>query len=217
MEPIKIIIAEDNQLYRDGLAETLNDLPGVVVTGAAGNGRELLALVEKDPPRLVFTDIHMPVMDGIAATRHLSELFPAVSVLALTMYEDTHFLVQMLAAGAKGYLYKECTEEEFARAVEDVLDGTCYYCPATRQRMTELLKDSRIPLLFRGNGNETFTPREMQVIELSCEGYSTKQVAAALSITTETVKKYRKTIVEKVGAKSWVGVVLYAAKHGLVK
>lgn len=216
MEKISIMIAEDFPFYRKGLEETLGDLPGVTVTGTATNGEEVLNLVQADPPNVVFMDIRMPVMDGIAATRILHQRHPAVKVIALTMHDENHYLVQMLAAGAKGYLSKNCTEEELARAINDVQEGIFYYCAKTRQRMHQLLTDSYLPTLFTWDKEVVLTDRELQIIQLTCDGEPTKTIATALAIAEDTVKKYRKGIIEKVGAKSWVGVVLYAVKKNLI-
>lgn len=216
MKLLNVMIAEDNQMYRDGLTETLNDLPGVRVTGAAADGGELLQLVANDPPQVVFTDIRMPVMDGIAATRVLSQRYPEVKVLAITMYDDPHYLVQMLLAGARGYLSKEATEEEFAQALAAVGEGHCYYCPNTLEQMKVLLTDPRLPPLFRGGSSVVFTDLELSIIRLTCEGCQIKEIAGRLHLSTDMVKKYRNAIVRKVGARSWLGVVFFATKQGLI-
>lgn len=216
METIHVIVAEDNLMYRHGLVETLNDLPGVRVTGAAADGRELLQLVGNNPPQLVFTDIQMPVLNGIDATRELNQHYPDVAVLAITMHDDHHFLVQMLLAGAKGYLSKDSTEEEFARAIAAVLEGNAYYCPRTLEQMRTLLTDPRLPLLFRGGDAVLFTEQELAIIRLTCEGLAIKEIAGQLHLSTDMVKKTRQTIVAKVGARNWMGVVLYATKQGLI-
>lgn len=216
METVHVIIAEDNLMYRHGLAETLNDLPGVAVTGAAADGRELLELVAHDPPQLVFTDIQMPVMNGIDATRALNQQHPDVAVLAITMHDDSHFLVQMLLAGAKGYLSKDSTEEEFARAIAAVQEGHAYYCPRTLDQMRTLLTDPRLPLLFRGGDSVVLTEQELAIIRLTCEGLAIKEIAGQLQLSADMVKKHRQHIVVKVGARNWMGVVLYATKKGLI-
>jgi DNA-binding NarL/FixJ family response regulator len=210
------MIAEDNPFYCKGLEEALGDLPGVSVTGTASNGEEIIRLVQANPPRIVFMDIRMPVLDGIDATRLLHQQHPEVAVVALTMHDDNHYLVQMLGAGAKGFMSKNCTEDELARAVSDVLEGTFYYCAKTRQRMTQMLTDSHLPMLFSWDKEVLLTEKEIQIIQLTCDGVPAKKIADIMDFAEDTVKKYRKSIVEKVGAKSWIGVVLYAVKKNLI-
>jgi len=148
MGNIKILLAEDNELYRTGLYEVVRDLAGVQVTGIARDGAELLELATADPPQLVLTDIQMPVMNGIEATRQLLKQQPELGVIALTLFTDEKYLVDMLAAGARGYLYKNCTEEEIAEAIEAVYRGDFYQCRSTIRRVSSMLAGCGLSILF---------------------------------------------------------------------
>ncbi|HET7898510.1 MAG TPA: response regulator transcription factor, partial [Flavisolibacter sp.] len=177
MEQLTIMIAEDNHLYRHGLEDILNDLPGVVVTGVAADGQELLEMVNQNPPQVVFTDIQMPVLNGIEATRILTERYPELPVLAITVYDDYWFLGQMLSAGASGYLLKDSTEDEFARAVEAVNEGRPYYCRRTLEQMKALVADPRITGLFNKVALLELSAPELTTIRLSLEDHSIKEIA----------------------------------------
>lgn len=214
MEACKIVLAEDNEIYREGLCEFLREIPGVEVGGVALNGAALLELVAKEAPQVVLTDIQMPVMNGIEATRLLLKSHPSVGVIALTMFPDEKYLVDMLAAGARGYLYKNCTEEDLAAAVEAVFHGDFYQCRTTMRRVSKMLTGSRFLYAFREGLR--LTVMERRIIELACAGYLSKQIAPEVGLSLQTLHQYRSGIIEKLGVKSWTGVIVYAVQHGLV-
>jgi DNA-binding NarL/FixJ family response regulator len=216
MEVIKLILAEDNTNYRAGLLDMLRNLPGVQVTGVASDGLELLQLVDLHPPQLVLTDINMPRLDGIEAMRVLKELHPGVKVIGLTMFGYESYLVNMLQAGARGYLYKDCTETELAMAFRKVSEGQYYHCPTTMKRISHMISKNRlVPTGQKAPVNWSGT--EVQIIGLICEGYVGKEIADRLHLAEGTVKQYRHQIMKKMGVKTMVGVVKYAWQHGVYR
>ena len=216
MEGIKLILAEDTPAYRAGLLHLLQGMPPVQVTGVASDGQELLELVDRNQPDLVLTDIVMPRMNGIEAMRVLKERHPGVKVIGLTMFGYESYLVNMLKAGARGYLYKDCTEVELERAFQKVSEGHYYHCPTTMRRISHMITENRLVTPRRLN-QLTWSDTEIQIIGLICEGYLGKEIADRLHLSHGTVKQYRSQIMKKMGVKTMIGVVKYAWRHGVYK
>ncbi|MGH2565941.1 MAG: response regulator [Ginsengibacter sp.] len=209
---IRIVIAEDYPLFLEAihlLVEKQNELR---IAGEAINGRELLEVVRKEKPDIVITDIEMPIMNGIEATKILKQEFPEMGILALTMYGEDHFIQDMLEAGADGYLLKSTSKEELFIAVKEVYEGRNYFCNATTMRMARMISTTHV---LSKQPKIEFTEKEIEIIKLICEQYATKEIADKTSLTYRTVEKYRAVILEKTGSKNMAGVVVYAIKHGM--
>lgn len=183
------------------------------LVGEADNGREVLALTAQERPDVIFMDIQMPVMDGIETTKRLKETYPDVGIIALTMFNDDNLVVDMLEAGAKGYLLKNTNAKEVAQAIQAVYNGGTYYCSATSQKLTKLIASSKYNP-YKRLPKPTFTEREIQVMKLICQEYSNKEIANVLNISSRTVETHREKILEKTDAKNAVGIALYAIKEG---
>ncbi|HEV7332730.1 MAG TPA: response regulator transcription factor [Flavisolibacter sp.] len=217
MKPIDVMIAEDYLLYREGIIDVLSELPHVRLTGVAVNGRELLDLAATTPPDIVLMDVRMPELDGIAATKALLERYPDVGVIALTVHEDEWYLAQMVLAGARGYLYKESTEDILAQAIEEVHGGGCYYSPSTQRRLTSLLKNLLPPVPGSEKNGKLLTDEEVAFIQLTCEGCALKEIVDKLGITIDQAKRYRPALIEKTGSRTWADVVRYALRYNLLQ
>jgi DNA-binding NarL/FixJ family response regulator len=172
--------------------------------------------VEALQPDVVITDIRMPHMDGIAATHQLQDRFPKVGVIALSMFDEEQLILEMLEAGAKGYLLKNATKEEIIDAIEAVHAGEIYFCRSTSPKLAQLIGDSRINP-FRKKPATELNEREKEIVRLLCEEFSSKEIAARVHLTVRTVETYRMSLLEKVGARNVAGLVIYAIKHGLYK
>lgn len=210
---IKIFVADDHKVMREGLRTLIEKEPGMEVVGEAENGRIMLKLVQKLSPDVVITDITMPGLNGIDATRQIISENPSAKVIALSMHSDKHFVVGMLRAGASGYLLKECAFEEIAHAIRTVIVNKTYLSPGIA---TVVIEDyvhrlstthSSVPSIL--------TPREREVLQLLAEGKTTKQIASCLHISIKTVETHRQKIKDKLDIHSIAELTKYAIREGL--
>ena len=210
---IKVILADDHNIVRDGLKALLEKQPQVTVIGEASNGREVVELVRKLQPDVVILDIGMPDLNGIEATRQISSESPAVKVLALSMHADRRFVTRMLGAGAAGYLLKDCAFEELAKALQTVMSEQIYLSPnITSQVVKEYIRRYTVGDAHDG---PLLTPRECEVIQLLAEGRTTKDVASQLSVSVKTVETHRSQIMQKLDIHSVAQLTKYAIREGL--
>jgi DNA-binding NarL/FixJ family response regulator len=213
---IKIVIADDHELFRDGLKLMLSRQKNIVVLDEAVNGSELLHLVNTLQPNVVVTDIKMPIVDGLEATKHIVANHPNIGIIALSMFDDDDLIVDMLEAGAKGYLLKNADKEQIIEAIETVYIGNTYYCKNTSNKLAKMIvKSSFNP--YKQNEKQAFTPKELQLTQLICEGLTTKEIAESMFTSIRTIEGVRAKLLEKMGVSNSVGVVIYAVKNGLVK
>lgn len=213
---IKIVIADDHEMFRDGFKLMLTKQPSIQLLGEAENGRELLQLTQSLQPDVVVTDIKMPIMDGIEATQKIKTLFPEMGIIGLSMFDEDDLIVDMLEAGAKGYLLKNAGKEHIVEAIKTVYDGDPYYCKTTSNKLTQMIAKSKYNPYTRKEKIE-FTDREKEIIELISKEYSNKEIAEKLFLSIRTVEGHRLKIMEKTGVKNTVGLVVYAIKNNLLK
>lgn len=213
---ISVVIADDHQIFLEGLKLVLKKIPEILLIGEALNGVELLNLVTKKKPAVVLTDIKMPDMDGIQACKEIRQNFPDIQVIAISMFDDEYMIVDMLEAGARGYLLKSTNKSEILLAIQTVLQGDTYYCKETSSKLTKLIADSRFDP-FNRSSFKSLTEREKDIIALICEQYSNKEIAAKLKISSRTVETHREKIHEKIGARNSIGIAIYAMRHNLIK
>ncbi len=214
--PIKIVIADDHEIFREGFRLLLKNQREQELVGEAANGRELLEVVGREFPDVVITDIKMPVMDGIEACKLIIKKFPGIKVIALSMFNEESLVLDMLEAGAKGYLLKNTNKQELLSAVKTVVNGDNYYCSDTSLKLAKLIAASKYHP-HRPVVPKKFTEREMQIIRMICDQMSSKEIAHTLSLSIRTVEGYREQVQEKVGAKNSIGIVIYAIRNKLVE
>ncbi len=204
--PIRIIFADDHEVMRDGFQFMMSKQTDVVLVGEARHGEQLLLLAGQLKPDIVITDIQMPVMNGIEATAEIVKQFPAIGVIAFSMHNEESLIVDMLKAGAKGYILKSAGKEEVIAAVIAVYKGESYYCRET---------DRIISGMRAGNNlkKTKFTETETTVIKLICQELSSLEIAHILNLSRRTIDGYREKILEKMRAKNTAGIVLYAIKN----
>ncbi len=213
---INVVIADDHEIFRDGLVLMLSKQPSIRLVGQAEDGRELIELVKSEEPDVVITDIKMPRMDGIEATKYLTQHHPDVRIIALSMFNEENLIVDMLEAGARGYLLKNADKQEIVDAVENVYEGNVFYCKHTTSRLASMIVKSK----FNPNRKKeevVFTDREKEVIRLICLQCTAQEIGDKLFLSKRTVEGYRTKILEKMGVKNTAGVVVYALKHDLMK
>jgi len=211
---INIVIADDHPIFRDGFKVLLKDQDEVTLAGEAGDGNELMALVTRVQPDVVITDIKMPGMDGIQVCRHIKKEFPHVQVIGLSMFNDDHLIVDMLEAGAAGYLLKNTNRQQLLEAVRVVYEGGNFYSPATSTKLARLIGKSRFDP-FKHRSAVRFTKRELEIIRMICDQCTTKEIASTLHLSIRTIESYRVSLHEKTESRNSIGVVIYAIKQGL--
>jgi DNA-binding NarL/FixJ family response regulator len=212
--PIRIVIAEDYPLFMEGICLMLEKESSIEIAGEAVNGKELVAVTDKVQPDVVITDIEMPFMNGIEATREIRKKYPAMAILALTMYGEERLIVDMLEAGSNGYLLKNTRKEELLLAIRTVHSGRNYFCSSTSMRLSKMIARSKAEKLLP---EISLNEKETDIIRLICEQYPSKQIAEMTGLNHRTVEKYRNQIMEKTGAKNMAGIVIYAIRSGLFK
>ena len=213
---IKLVIADDHEIFRDGFKLMLSKFPEIMLVGEAGNGRELLELIEKENPDVILTDIKMPVMDGIEATKKITELYPDKGIIGLSMYDDDELIIEMLEAGAKGYLIKNAGKDQIIEAIKTVYNDEPYYCKTTSHKLTQMIAKSRFNP-YKKSEKAEFSEREKEIIAGICDEMTNKEIGDKLFISVRTVEGHRLKILEKMNVKNTVGLVVYAIKNGIVK
>ncbi|MFT4024631.1 MAG: response regulator transcription factor [Flavihumibacter sp.] len=214
--PTRLLLADDHELLRMGFRAILRKLPDIEVTDEAADGVELLEKAIQLKPDVIITDINMPHMDGIEATRLINARLPDLPVIALTMFEDDSLLLDMLEAGARGYVLKNTGKDEILRAIQTVMAGRPYYCDKTSARLATLIGKSRFKPC-RQKERLDFTEREAEIIALLCRECSNKEVSEKLGVSQRTVESHRERIFEKMGVRNIAGLVVFAIKNGIYK
>jgi DNA-binding NarL/FixJ family response regulator len=214
--PIRIILADDHEIFRDGFKVMLKKQPSVQLIAEAANGEELITLTRELKPDVIVTDIKMPRMDGIEATKKLANDYPNIGIIALSMFDEENLIVDMLEAGAKGYLLKNAHKNEIIEAINTVNMGHTYYCDDTSAKLAQMIARSNFRPSVKTIKPE-FSEREFAVIRFICQEMSNKEIAYHLSLSIRTIEGYRDRILEKIGAKNAAGVVVYAIKNNIYK
>jgi two-component system, NarL family, response regulator NreC len=215
MSTIRLVIADDHEIFRDGLALMLSKQQDIQLIGQAENGRQLTSLVRELQPDVVMTDVKMPVMDGIEATRSLLAENPDLQIIALSMFDEENLIVDMLEAGAKGYLLKNADKQEILDAIHSVYQGKPYYCHHTTSRLASLISKSKFNP-YRKKELLVFTDREKEIIRLICQQLTAQEIADKVFLSKRTVEGHRTKILEKMNVKNTAGVVIYALRHRIV-
>lgn len=217
MKPIRIVIADDQALFREGLSTLLSTQADLSVVGEAGNGREVLELVRKHQVDVVLMDLRMPVLDGVAATRELARIDPNCRVIILTTFDDDEYIFEGLRAGACGYLLKDTSAEELFSAIRVVAKGESFLQPAVAtkvvaefNRLTSRAVPGESELL------DSLSRRELEILRLVAAGASNKEIAAALFITEGTVKNHITNILAKLGVSDRTQAAVKAKELRLV-
>jgi DNA-binding NarL/FixJ family response regulator len=210
---IKILIADDHQLTREGIRSMLEREPDMRVLGEAGDGRAAARLARKLSPDLILMDVCMPEMNGIVATSIIHSEFPKIKVLALSMLDDRRFVYHMLRAGASGYIVKNSSFNELTRAIRRVMQNMTYLSPGI---MDIVVKDYLMPPGYSTSPDSlNLTLREKEVLQLVAEGHSTPQIANSLHLSVKTVESHRQKLMGKLNTKGIAQLTKYAIREGL--
>ena len=224
MEPISVLLVDDHPVVRQGLRSMLETDTHLNIVGEAENGEDALGKVEEYAPQVVLIDIHMPVMDGLTATRRIKEKFPKTSVVVLTLYNNEQYVIEAVKAGAAGYLLKNASRDEISRTIREVNQGGLLIKTTMLQKaLAGAIEGGVASLDFRGKpwGTEAdFEPlsaRELEVLKLLVEGMTNKDIGAQLYITEDTSKKHVQNIIYKLQVSDRTQAAVKAIRLGLVK
>jgi DNA-binding NarL/FixJ family response regulator len=205
--PIRILIAEDQRIVREGLVALLEDEDEIALIGEATNGQEAIDLYARLQPDVVLMDLQMPVLDGSEATRRIREQFPDARILVLTTYATDEFIFKALRAGAQGYLLKDASADELLHAIRAIHQGQTLLAPTVAARLV---------MGVSAGGPESLTPRELEVLTLMGQGHSNNEIAVQLGIAPRTTKVHVQNILGKLGATNRTEAVSIAVRHKLI-
>ena len=213
---LRILLADDHTVVRQGLRKVLEERPDWVVVAEAGNGRDAVKQAEELKPDVAILDVAMPLLNGIEATRQIVKRSPGTRVLVLTMHADEAYVNQILKAGATGYLLKDSADVDLIQAVAAVSQGKSFFSPGVARLM---LDDYVRQLADKGitDRYESLSEREREIFQLIAEGKANKEIAIILSISPSTVETHRARIMEKLDLHSAAEIVLYAVRRGVIR
>ena len=208
----RVLLADDHKILRQGLRTLLEQEEDMHVVGEADNGRASVKLASELAPDVVIMDVAMPDLNGIDATRRITEAEPHTRVLALSMHSDGRYVKGMLQAGARGYILKDCAAEELTHAIRTVMADQVYVSPGVTGT---IVHDYVRQLSATADEPSTLSQREREVLQLLAEGGSTSHIAAELHLSVKTIETHRKHIMDKLGLRSIAELTKYAIREGL--
>ncbi|MBF9221178.1 response regulator transcription factor [Hymenobacter ruricola] len=215
--PAHIALLDDHPMFRQGLRYILQALPYVEQVDEAATLPELLTVCERRLPDVLLLDLQMPHMDGPEVAQRLLAQYPNLKIIVLSMHSADKFITQMMKLGARSYLPKDASPDELVRAIEEVLTTGHHFTPRiSRALMRGVQQPTRLPAA-RLLESDHFTPREEAVLRLICEGLTAAEIAAHLFISKRTVEGHWQRLLEKTGTRNVAGLVVFAAKHGMLK
>lgn len=210
---VRVLLADDHRMLREGLRRTLEE-NGVVVVGEAEDGEQAVGLAKEMKPDVVIMDVTMPVMDGVDATRHIRAADPGACILMLTMHADQDIVANAIRAGASGYLTKDCSSDELLGAITSVADGQTVLSPGLAGAMLQEVQKMGRPV---EQAEPVITKREEEVLQLVADGLSTQEVAERLYISLKTVKNHLASIYQKLDSRDRTQAVVRAVRMGIIK
>jgi DNA-binding NarL/FixJ family response regulator len=210
---ITIMIVDDHEIFRKGLAMVINKLKNVKVVAEAKNGKDFLEMIGKTKADLVFMDIEMPVMNGIDATKAALEKYPDLKVVALSMFGEEEYLQNMVDAGVRGFLLKNISKEDLCRAIQLISEGKNYY---SEELLSFFTRKYIQPPKQQESSDANLTKRELEVLQLIAQGFTDAEIADKLFISQRTVNGHRASLIAKTGSRNTVNLLTYAIKNGLV-
>jgi DNA-binding NarL/FixJ family response regulator len=209
---LRILIADDHDIVRKGVRDVVESHPGWEVCGEAANGQQTLELANREKPDVVILDVSLPIMNGLAVTRRLRQETPDSRILLFTMHDDDETVSGGLAAGARGYILKTDSERHLEAAISALGANRPYFSPFVSELLLEAAVTDR-----KRSRLESFTVRELEVVQLIAEGNSNKHMARLLGISIKTVESHRAAAMRKAGARTAAEIVRFAIKHNLIQ
>ena len=216
MEILRIVLAEDHTILREGLRALLSADPSFEIIGEAQNGREAVRCVEKLEPDLLLMDLSMPRMSGMDAIREIKKRYPEIKIIALTVHKTEEYLLTTLKAGADGYVLKDATHDELVMAIHNVMAGKPYLSPGISEKVIEGYLEGKEGSLSVSSWQK-LSQREREVLKLIAEGYKNKEIAEVLCISLKTVEKHRANLMAKLRLGSVAELAKLAVEKGLIE
>lgn len=215
MDRIRILLADDHTVVRDGLRVLLERQPGFEISGEASDGLEAVRLAEETHPDVVLMDIAMPLLNGIEATRRIAANLPHTAVVILSMHYDESYIIRSLKAGARGYVVKDSPKTDLINGIRAVHEGRSFLSP----KISRILQDDHLRQLQSKGLDDTYdllTDREREILQLVAEGRTNKEIANLLSISPYTIDTHRTHILQKLNLHSAPELILYAVRKGII-
>ncbi len=218
MKKIKVAIADDHTLFRKGMITLLETFSQLEVSIEAEDGHILLQKIAQVPPDVVLLDMDMPTMGGAEVIKHLHRDYPEVKIIIVSMHDESEFILQSLELGANSYLLKNAEPDEVVVAIETVVDEGFFFNDFVAKVMHQRIARTQhyASAIHKKNTTE-LTKREIEVLKLICQEYSTKEISDKLFRSERTIEGHRQNLIDKIGAKNVAGLVVYAIKHGIFK
>ena len=214
---LKIILAEDHVIVRNGIKLLLESQPGVQVIAEAANGVEVLDLIKSGlAPDIILTDINMPEMDGIALIKELRASHPAIRTIVLSMLDNEKYVAQAFLEGSSGYLLKNVNEDEMMFALKTVASGTKYLCAELAQKLLDRLIQNIVQQSEQISQRVDLSMREIEVLHLLAEGLTNQEMADKLFLSKRTVEGHRQTLIDKTGSKNTAALIRFAVVNGFL-
>lgn len=208
---VRVVIADDHSIFREGIQLLLKKEKSIELTGEAADGDSLLALIDQVQPDVVVTDIEMPGKSGLDVTRIVKKRQPGVGIIAFTMFGEDELVVDMMEAGANGYVLKSSKKEELLKAILSASEGGTYFCDETSVQLSKMLAASKA---VKKQEPVEFSETELEVIRLICKEKSNKEIATDMQLAVKTVEKIKSKLFEKTGSLNSVGVAVFAMQNG---
>jgi DNA-binding NarL/FixJ family response regulator len=217
MEKIRVLLADDHTVVRQGLSVLLQAEPDISVVAEADTGRKAVQLAKKHLPDVVVMDIAMPMLNGLEATRQLVKEVPAAKVVVLSSYGDDEYVRQAMAVGAAGYLLKQTAATDLIKAIHEVVRGNAFFSPAISRRLLDHYRTASRTGVPERSATVYLTTREAEVLQLIAEGKPNKQIASELCISIKTVEKHRQQVMNKLDIHDVAGLTRYAIAKGVIE
>lgn len=214
MEKIRIVVADDHHILLDGLKALLQKQKDIDIAGLFDNGKSLFEALPTLKPQVALVDINMPEMDGLTLTKKIQQHFPHINILVLSMHDDALHIMELIEAGASGYLLKNVTDKELLEAIKAVAAGKRYFSPEVSEKLAALAMQQQ----RKGEhpSEPKLTERELEILRLIAQEYSNAKIADTLYISERTVETHRKNMLRKTNNKTIVGLLKYALENRLI-
>jgi len=212
---IRILIADDHKIFRDGIESILEDIADITIIAHANDGREVMEQLQQHQPDIILMDITMGEANGIETTQLVKAQYPSIKVLVLSMHAEKNYILKMLEAGASGYLLKDAGKSEMVTAIRAVAEGNTYYSQSVSSVIVQHLTNPQKAKTAKKD--IPLTQRELEILRLIAEEFTNPEIAKELFISIRTVDTHRRNLLEKLQVKNTAGLVKYAIKHRIIE
>lgn len=208
---IRILIADDHEMFREGIKSLLDSYHGISVVAEASNGEEVISLLKTTEVDVILLDINMPGINGIEAAGILLKQNPRHKILMLSMFNDAKHIQEVIKSGAKGYVLKDCSKKELVDGIQTVFEGGSYFVDEVKEKLINSFRTEEV------HGEVVLTKKEQLILQLICQDLTTQQIAEKLTLSIHTVESHRKNLLMKTGAKTSIGLVRFAIDNGYIE